>query len=180
MYLSGDQAEKDVLRQGDVVSGIHILGAISLEAISYLEKDDAKIGWCVQAKPVFGPVVVLSDSCEIDPGNDVKVTSIILAPARDVSKTTGQGKIDELRASNLIGPNTEYSYLKYFYLEPLVLLEFSQGAVVDFSKAFSVRKTSYARLVARKIIQMDPHFADAMALKLALYFFRREHPAPAP
>ena len=106
MYLAGDQAEKDVLRQGDVVSGNHILGAISLEAISYLEKDDAKIGWCVQAKPVFGPVVVLSDSCEIDPGNDVKVTSIILAPARDVSKATEQGKIDELRASRLASSST--------------------------------------------------------------------------
>ena len=176
MYRPDDELEKDLLRQGDIVSSVHILGALNLRAIQYqyvgLEASEP-VGWSVPAKPTLGPAMVISHSCELDPANDVKITSIILAPLRDLSSATPAEKTAELIASNLIdSSHPTASYLKYFYLEPHAVLQFTAGCVADFSKCFSVRHQSYQQLLNGKVLQLRDDIADSMALKLALYFCR--------
>jgi hypothetical protein len=122
-------------------------------------------------------IAVLSHSCEVDRANGVKVTSIIVAPLRDLHTATVPAKIEELKASNVISEGTEASYLKYFYLLPNGKLQHKTGAVVDFSKCFSIRKNAYDYLVSRKVLQLADDARDAFALKLALYFHRSQQPA---
>ncbi|MCB0404715.1 MAG: hypothetical protein KDD51_07995 [Bdellovibrionales bacterium] len=119
------------------------------------------------------PMMVLSHSCEIDKENDIKLTSIILAPLRDINKITHPDMLEQLKQSNLISEETERTFLKYFYLEANEQMpDFTGGAVVDFSKCFSMRKTAYDYLRDRKILQLQPAIANQMALKLSLYFYR--------
>jgi hypothetical protein len=120
--------------------------------------------------------MVLSHSCEITLENDIKVTSIILAPIRDVHRATSPDKLQEVIESNIIDPeNPTSSYLKYFYLEPHEKIEFTDGGIVDFAKLFSVHKSSHQRLVESKILQLKPDVANRMAFKLGLYFYRSGH-----
>jgi hypothetical protein len=124
--------------------------------------------------------MVLSHSCEIARDNAIKVTSIILAPVRDVSGATPREKLRELIESNFIDrAQPESRYLKYYYLEPHHKLPFQDGAIVDFSKCFSVRKNSYDFLLARKAVQLLDEARDSMALKLSLYFHRQQAPNAA-
>lgn len=178
MFLEQASIEKDVLRQGDIIANTHILGAMNLNAITYLvdSSSSQRIGWQVSSKPPFAPAIVLSHSCELDrKGNGIKVTSIVLAPLRDLDGATAPEKISELKESNIITEQSTYSYLKYFYLEYNPLLpQYSQGCVVDFSKIYSVRKQSYDKLLEGKIIQLRPNFADYLATKLALYYYRNK------
>ncbi len=173
MYLADDRIEKGALRQGDIVSEIHLLGVINLSSIQYTAAaESVPVRWSIPAAP-NGDAMVLSHSCEIDPQNQMKVTSIILAPLRDLHKATAPEKIQELIDSNEIdrtGPQA--SYLKYFYLPPNEKLEFKNGAIVDFSKCFSLRRQSYETLIDNKVVQLTNDAVASMALKLALYFHR--------
>lgn len=173
MYVNNDNMVGDALRQGDIISGIHILGAINLTGIEYT-KDirDEVTGWSVHKKPDIQEVMVLSHSCEIARENGVKLTSIILAPLRDINTATEPGKIEELISSNILREGIEVSYLKYFYIQPNDRLRFPNGAVVDFSKLFSVRKNSYNYLLERKILQLTEETASSMSLKFAVYIHR--------
>ena len=84
-------------------------------------------------------------------------------------------RVAELKESNFVDrDNPVGSYLKYFYLEAHVALPFVEGAVADFSKCFSVRKTSYELLLSKKILQLDDEARFNMSLKLALYFHRNQ------
>jgi len=176
MYLPDDKIERGTLRQGDIISNIHLTGAININSINYstiLGKPDEFISWTIANKPTFGDAVILSHSCEIALENKVKVTSIILAPLRDIDAATAKDRIDELIKSNIIDPNNpQPTYLKYFYLSPNDKCQYSNGSVVDFSKLFSVRKQAYDFLISRKIAQLSEMALDGMALKLALYFHR--------
>ncbi len=177
MYLLEDQIERNSLRQGDIISEVHLLGTINLSTISYMVSNDTRIGWYIPKPPDFRPAIILSHSCEIDLLNDIKLTSIILAPLRDINKATGPQQIEELKQSNIIDESSTYSYLKYFYIEPNPLIPFDDGAIVDFSKCFSVRNQSYKDLLSKKIIQMRKDIANKMALKLSLFFYRPEETA---
>ncbi len=177
MYLSDDLTERAFLRQGDIICDTHLLGAINLNSIIYeVNAAGDKVGWRASAKPTFGPAIVLSHSCELDrDGNGIKVTSIILAPIRDVNKATSPEKVRELIESNFIGEDTTHSYLKYFYLEPHQLLsQFPNGTIADFSKIYSVRKQSYDLLVQNKVLQLDYDVVGHLATKLALYYYRQQ------
>jgi len=117
--------------------------------------------------------MVLSHSCEIDPQNKIKLTSIILAPLRDINTATAPNKIQELIDSNEIDKTEpQASYLKYFYVHPNENLKFDRGAIVDFSKCFSLRRQAYAMLLSNKILQLSDEATSSMALKLALYYYR--------
>jgi hypothetical protein len=183
MYLDDEDTERHTLRQGDILLDIHVLGAITLSQIAYsFDINKKPIGWGVPFQPTFGPVAILSHSCEIAPENKEKVTSIIVAPLRDLSYATKPDKVELLKSSNLIAEGIEASFLKYFYLEPHPVLPFPQGAIVDFSKCFSFRNKDYGFLLDHKRLQLKPQIAEMLALKLALYFHRRQHPkgiAPA-
>ena len=173
MYVSSGELENEVLRQGDILSQIHILGAINLNAIQYMTNNNQeKLGWNISNPPRYADVMVLSHSCEIAIENNVKLTSIILAPLRDIHTATNKEKIDDLIQSNEIDETTQASYLKYFYIPPNDLLQYKKGSIVDFSKCFSVRKNSYDLLLKRKRIQLKPEATLKMAKKLALYFYR--------
>jgi hypothetical protein len=176
MYLEDHLTEKNNLRQGDLISKIHFLGAINLSSIQYSSSatnPENYLSWSVASPPKFGDAMVLSHSCEIDKSNGVKVTSIILAPIRDIHSATTAERIEDLIKSNLIDrTNPEASYLKYFYLAPNQKLMFCNGAVVDFSKSFSIRKHSYDLLLKNKVAQLTSEITSSMALKLALYFHR--------
>lgn len=178
MYLVGDKIEKGVLRQGDVVSEIHLFGAISLNSIHYsapATNPDNYSGWAINTSPKYGDAMVLSHSCEISLKNRVKVTSIILAPIRDINTATDKSKIAELIESNCIDrDNPQASFLKYFYLDPNLNLQYSSGAIVDFSKIFSLRKNSYDDLLTKKVLQLSDEDVSNMSLKLALYFHRKD------
>ena len=176
MFVEDDSIELYTLRQGDILSNIQLLGAINLNSIQYTmaaQNQSDMVAWSVSVPPRNGDAIVLSHSCEIALENKLKVTSIILAPLRDIHKATAKDKVDELIGSNLIDQtNPEASYLKYFYLSPNKNLEFKDGAVVDFSKIFSVRKNSYNILLQRKVAQLTESAMTSMALKLSLYFHR--------
>jgi len=145
MYIDNGELTP-ALRQGDIISSVHILGAINLKTVQYTATSDAigKSGyqsWQVPKPPEFLDAMVLSHSCEIALENKAKLTSIILAPVRDIHTATSQERIEELISSNLIDKDEpRASYLKYFYLEPNTQFQFERGAIVDFSKCFSVRK----------------------------------------
>lgn len=173
MFLPNSDIEKDALRQGDIISQTHLVGAINLNAITYqIDNNDKKVGWCLP-EPRFGPAMVLSHSCELDRANGVKLTSIILAPLRNVNDATRPEKVEELIASNLIDNDTTHSYLKYFYIEPNPLLsQFPSGSIVDFSKCYSVRKQSYDILLRYKSLQLRQDIVDSIVLKFGLYFYR--------
>jgi hypothetical protein len=172
MYLPESEFEKNALRQGDILSNTHILGTIHYGSISYLVNPDD--GFFVKSKPKLQEAMILSHSCELDrEGNGIKVTSIILAPIRDLNSATDKDKIAELKSSNIINTKNGSSYLKYFYLDPHEKLPFSDGAIVDFSKLFSIRNKSYNELLGKKIIQLNEPTINAMSLKLALYFHRK-------
>jgi hypothetical protein len=183
MYLEAEFIEKDTLRQGDVISSIHILGTINITGILYMsttENPKDRTGWAIPAAPRVSDAMVISHSCEIALENKIKVTSIILAPLREIHTATPQEKVKELIDSNLIDKdNPEASYIKYFYLKGNSKFEYSSGAVVDFSKCFSVRKNSYEYLLSKKIAQLNPPTVNSMALKLSLYFYRNNISAVA-
>jgi hypothetical protein len=176
MFLVDEQIERGTLCQGDIISQVHLLGAINLSSLLYSSHAGSPTeysSWSIPAAPKFGDAMVLSHSCEIALENKVKLTSIILAPLREIHKATEPERVQELINSNLIDrddPNP--SFLKYFYVPPNPKLQYSDGAVVDFSKLFSVRKQSYNTLLEKKIAQLSEDAIASMALKLALYFRR--------
>jgi hypothetical protein len=172
-YIEDETFEPNSLKQGDILSNIHLLGAIHFGIIQYLTAtSDDKKGWLVTKAPEFADAMVLSHSCEISLENKTKLTSIILSPIRDINSATSADKIEELKRTNLIDLSSDRSYLKYFYLEPNDKLQYKTGGVTDFSKCFSVRKNSYDFLVKKKILQIKPEIRNKMSLKLALYFNR--------
>lgn len=178
MFINNNEIEKTSLRQGDIVNKIHLLGAININNIHYSSPANAPqrlASWNVPNSPIFGNAMVVSHSCEIARENKIKVTSIILAPLRDVHKATAKDRVDELIKSNLIDhSNPSASFLKYFYIQPNPALEYSQGAIVDFSKIFSIRNKSYELLLEKKVAQLTEQSSSSMALKLALYFHRQD------
>lgn len=176
MFLDNGLIERTTLRQGDIISQIHLLGAINLHNINYSYQElnsETLTNWSIQLPPIIGDAMVLPHSCEVALENRVKLTSIILAPLRNINTATDPTRIQELIESNLIDRgNPQHSFLKYFYIEPNQALEHSEGAVVDFSKIFSVRKQSYESLLEKKVAQLSVEATASMALKLGLYFHR--------
>ena len=175
MFLSDAQIERDVLRQGDIIAQVHLLGAINLNNIQYSSamNSSSYSSWAILSPPKFGDAIVLSHSCEIAPENRTKFTSIILAPLRDINTATSEDRVKELIESNLIDlTKPQASFLKYFYLPPNPNLKYTEGSIIDFSKCFSVRKQSYDSLVKSKIAQLSRDCISSLALKLALYFHR--------
>jgi len=175
MFLDEENIERDALKQGDIISQVHLLGAINLRSITYHTPsgESEYCGWSIPQKPKLGDAMVLSHSCEISLENKTKVTSIILAPLRDIHKATSPEFIQRLIETNMIDATSQESFFKYFYVAPNPKLEFTDGVVVDFSKCFSVRKQSYDALLNKKIAQLSQDAAYAMALKLALFFHRK-------
>lgn len=178
MFL--DPATHDIgfLRQGDLLKEVHFLGALSFADITVptpVAGEAALRQWTVNQQLSSGFVMVMSHCCEIATQNGVKLTTVILAPLRDVAKATEPKRVAELKQSNFVDrDNPAASYLKYFYVEANPLLPFHDGAIADFSKCFSVRKTSYDLLLSKKILQMDEEARFNMSLKLALYFHRNQ------
>ena len=178
MYLLESNIETNVLRQGDIVSEVQYLGCINLNNIlMHYNTNGEKESWSFKIPPIIGPAMVISHSCELDHSNGIKITSIILCPLRDINKATSPDKIEELKSTNLISEDTETTYLKYFYIQPHSYLPFPDGAIVDFSKCFSVHKSAYENLVSKKVLQLNSDVANNMALKFSLYFYRRQNTA---
>jgi hypothetical protein len=168
-----NEMERNVLRQGDIIENTQILGAINLKSITFIKNSkDEPEGWQCKAKPIFSYAIVLSHSCELDLSNGIKVTSIILAPLRDVDSATEKEKIEDLKNSNLLRPENKYSYLKYFFLEPHPQIKFPNGCVIDFSKTYSLKKESYSNILDHKIIQLENTTVEDIALKYSAYFYR--------
>jgi hypothetical protein len=175
VYLLDDQIENDTLRQGDIIRDVHCIGALNLNTINYMSSASGEpTGWQVTNKPDILDAMVLSHSCEVAKENKTKVTSIILAPIRNVNSATKPEKIQELIESNIVRDGITATYLKYFYLEPNEKLSISTGSIVDFSKCFSVRKKVYDNLLDKKAVQLNDETSSAMALKLSLYYFRTQ------
>lgn len=169
MFLA--EIEPNALRQGDILQDVLLLGAINYNSITFSTNDkNEKKAVLINTEPKYGYAMVLSHSCELDPENGIKVTSIILSPLRHIDKATSHEKYSELSSTNEIEENGQRSFLKYFLIPPFG--EFSNGAVVDFSKCFSYRNQSYQHLLSKKVFQLDKETVDKMALKLGLYFFR--------
>ncbi len=170
--------ETTTLRQGDIIRRIQVLGTIKYELVTVPTANDqiqdwTPNSWTVQSPPRYRDCMVLSHCCELDRSNRDKVTGVILAPLRNIHEATRPDKVEELIESNDIrGPGVQASFLKYFYVEAHPELEASDGAIVDFSKCFSVRNTGYDYLCANKLLQLTDCARTSMSLKLALYFYR--------
>jgi hypothetical protein len=173
MYKNEADFEKEVLRQGDIIGNTQIFGAINLKSITFINnyKHDPE-GWQCKAKPIFSYAIILSHSCELDPANGIKLTSIILAPLRNIDTATEESKLDELKNSNILRPGQTYSYLKYFFLEPHPKINFPNGSVIDFSKIYSLKKDSYSEIVSHKLIQLQESAVEDIVLKYSAYFYR--------
>ena len=181
MYLENSILEKNELRQGDIIGNIHLLGVLNIDSILYqTNKDGAPTGWQIPAQQKFGPVAILSHSCEISLENKLKITSIILAPIRDVNSASEKSKVKQLIETNKIVLGTPASFLKYFYLEPTDKLPFQEGSVVDFSKCFSVKNDNYETILKNKIIQLNSETTNDFSLKMALYYHRNNMPIATP
>ena len=60
MYLSADDFEADALRQGDVIKGVQILGALNLRSVQVIKDHSEKdYGWMVPNAPVYQDAMVL-------------------------------------------------------------------------------------------------------------------------
>ncbi len=63
MYLDNDGIEKGVLRQGDIVAEVHLLGAINSNSIQYTSTATAEenqyVGWSIPSPPNYGDAMVL-------------------------------------------------------------------------------------------------------------------------
>jgi hypothetical protein len=116
--------------------------------------------------------MVLSHSCEIAPENGVKLTSIILAPLRNIDTATDPKMIEELKKSNVLSQEIGYSFLKYYFLDPVPEIEFANGSVVDFSKIYSLKKNSYEEILSHKILQLQGAVVENIILKYSAYFYR--------
>ena len=177
-FVDAGEVDRTSLRQGDIINDVHLVGAICYRDVfapASVVAETTMKQWTVSAKLENGPVVVLSHCCEIAKENGVKLTSIILAPLRDVSTAAHPDKVAELIESNELKENgPAFSYLKYFYLPSSSALNFPRGCVADFSKLFSIRKSSYEFLLGKKILQMTDAAREALALKLAVYFYRED------
>lgn len=174
-YESAASSNYAVLRQGDVVRNVQCFGVINPNGVQMLT--DPKSGqhnsWMCTAAPKFSDAVVLSHSCEIAKENEMKVTSIILAPMRDVSSGNSQATIDEIISTNLIDvAEPQAAYLKYFWLPPHDKIDFERGALVDYSKCFSVRKQYLDDLIERKALELKDSVRNSFGLKVGLYFAR--------
>ncbi|KFO68000.1 hypothetical protein ER57_07205 [Smithella sp. SCADC] len=155
-YIDDETFDTNSLIQGDILSNIHLLGAIHFGIINYITtSSEDKKGWNVSKPPDFADAMVLSHSCEISLENKTKLTSIILAPIRDINSATAPEKISELIETNIIDTSSEKSYLKYFYVEPNNKLKYIAGGVVDFSKCFSIRKNSYDFILQKKYYKLN-------------------------
>ncbi len=173
--MDEEDIEYGVLRQGDIIRNIHLLGAINLRSINYISDHQNKcVGWTVHNEPTFANALVLSHSCEIDPANKTKLTSVILAPIRAISTATPAKQIADLWESNILTEGTEFSFLKYFCLEhhEKIENEGKNGVVVDFSKCFSIRNQSYDILVENKILQLRTNLVSECIKKWSVYFYR--------
>jgi hypothetical protein len=171
--------ERGILRQGDIISQTYLLGVLNPNGFNEVVTDGKQTAWIIPFKEEsIGDAIILSHSCEIDLANKIKATSIILAPIRDVDKATDKDKVEELKNSNLLKIGQSFSFLKYFYLEPNDKLKYTNGAICDFSKCFSLRKNFYQQLLDRKVLQLKQDIADAMALKLSVYFYRKKTENP--
>jgi len=179
LYLEDENIERGVLRQGDIISQTCLLGVLNPQGFSEVVKNGKPTSWVIPIKEeAIGDAIILSHSCEIESVNTIKVTSIILAPVRDINTATEIDKIEEVKSSNILKIGQPFSYLKYFYLEPNDKLKYPNGAYCDFSKCFSLRKNYYQQLLDKKVLQLKQCVADAMALKLAVYFYREKLAPP--
>ncbi|NQT60787.1 MAG: hypothetical protein HQ557_17595 [Bacteroidetes bacterium] len=175
MYIPNTQLKSELLLQGDIVNDIHILGAVNPNSILITFSQEGRATqWSVNNPPTKGPAIVLSHSCEIAQENGMKLTSIILAPLRDINSATRPDKIQELKDSNYIDENNTSSFLKYFYLEATHEYGemFPNGCVADFSKCFSLHKKAYRGLLNNKIIELTDDVRKYFSIKLALFYFR--------
>lgn len=173
MYVGKQETDFSILIQGDILEGIQILGAINLNTINIATNfKGEQVSWSVSSPPKISHAVVMSHSCEIDLSNKDKMTSIILAPIRDLNNVSPGEKVEDIIKSNYIEDSSDYSYLKYFYLEPNEYLPYESGAIVDISKCFSVRKNSFEILLSHKILQLRPKILWYLSFKSALYFHR--------
>lgn len=173
------------LFQGDVIRSVPSFGAINLKnctlhcsilgeetAIAASSPIDVTISKSVRRCDV----VILSHSCEIALENGEKVTSIIVAPIRDVNTATKADKLQELIESNDVdmAEKRGFSYLKYYYMK-CGACQFPAGAVVDFNKVFSFHKSVYGELLKNKVAQMTAVGREKFSLKLALYYYRKQN-----
>ena len=179
MYLAqGEQSNS--LRQGDILKNLQVLGTIDYHQVTSpsglpgMARREPQ-SWSVTATPKFRDCMVLTHCCDLDRENENKVTSIILAPLRDVHTATKPEKVDELIQSNdITQPGVKASFLKYFYVDREAKLMARNGAIVDFSKCFSIRNKAYDYLLERKLLQLTDTVRLSMSLKLALYFHRED------
>lgn|GEM_PF-1903788 len=168
--------DNEALLQGDIIKDIQFFGAIKESNLTKTESRGGRIlNWGINSAPLMGTAIVLSHSCEISKENGVKLTSIVLAPLRNIQNATKVDKVRELIDSNYITESSPFSYLKYFYIEPNEkIVEFPEGCVVDFSKCYSIHKDSLESLISKKVLQLKPEIQDAFSLKLALFFYRNK------
>lgn len=175
MFLVKGESDFTSLRQGDILKDIFFLGAINRNNILYAAQPgtDSNDFWMYKERPESGYVMVLSHCCELDRTNGMKVTSVIVAPLRDINKASRPDKVQEIIDTNIIDKNLPTkSYLKYFYLNANASISEFNGSVVDFSKVFSFKNNSYSYLLDNKILQLKDEYREHMSFKLGLFFYR--------
>ncbi len=183
MFEPAERLDKSSLYQGDVIRNVPAFGAINLKNCMLHSSllggdspgDSGAIDVTITKSIRRCDVVVLSHSCEIAQENGEKVTSIIVAPLRDLSTATKPDKIQELIDSNDVDPASGkgFSYLKYYHLI-CKDCQFPAGAIVDFNKVFSFHKSVHVELLKNKSAQMTEAARNKFALKLAVYFYREQ------
>lgn len=180
MFLSKEESDFTSLRQGDILKDIVLFGAINRNNVLYMAQPgtDSNDFWMYKERPENGYVMVLSHCCELDRTNGMKVTSIIVAPLRDINKASRPEKVQEIINTNIIDRESPTkSFLKYFFLNPDTSIPHINGSVVDFSKVFSFKNNSYDYLLENKILQLNDEYREHMSFKLGLFFYRTNIPA---
>lgn len=166
MFVPDADADFTALLQGDVIKDVPLVGTLELDKVTSIGASS----WAYPSQLKLGFCAVLSHSCEIARENNEKVTSCILAPIRNADGAT-KSDLFAILERNEVKAN-EPTFLKYFYIPPNEKLTNTNGVLVDFTKIFSVRKTSIQFLVDRKVLQMADEDRRVFAMKLAFYFYR--------
>ena len=140
----------------------------------------------LSALPLLRRVAVVSHSCELQPENEAKVVSVLLAPIRDASRAVKPAQRAQLKDGNELRPasagaEAQATFGKFFYLPPHAdVTEDAEGAVIEFSRTFSLGRDAIEWAIQQRVLRLTNKARTLLGYKLAAFFYRGPQPEDRP
>lgn len=160
----------DALRQGDIIKNVPYIKPVSPHALAVRPlPQKPKEPLSIVIETAYTSAVVLSYCCELSETNSPgKISSIILAPLREIIEVINNTQLDALKQGNKLAADTK-TFAKLFYMEPGAnVIE----SVADFSHIYTLSRGYLQTLKQNKIAQMDDTTRSLLSEKISYYFLR--------